>query len=387
MNETAGGDEDDPRLPVGRPEGQLQDLPFDYRWEVTRRHPYYQVWWRPAGRYFKGEPSSSEDFPGQGQLAAAFLRLIGVIGEAPDPATDATTLSAAVGGNFYLGDTIQPLTLRQTAKLLIDALPTADRAFLGAVFSVSADQESAADGDNSEVARRLKAWAELSRIRSPALDRVPDAPLFYLHAAASQRAITRDAERYARHWKSRRNLAERRIRTEKFSGYLQAWDVREGWLDGSYDPSRELKFVRVARKLRVPLSTVFNRYRSGFRLITGHEFSPVLWWRVCGILKLALASGQTGRFASRLGGQRTSSRHRPPVPDSVVSPPALAGRGEGVVASAAIQESHEADVDLRLDLTELINKRLSDDEIARRLDLPAAVVGEIRQRLAEFADF
>ena len=35
---------------VARPLFQLRSLPIRFRWEVTRRHPYYQVWWKAALR-------------------------------------------------------------------------------------------------------------------------------------------------------------------------------------------------------------------------------------------------------------------------------------------------------------------------------------------------
>ncbi len=30
---------------VSRPPYQLRTLPLEYRWEATRRHPYYQAFW------------------------------------------------------------------------------------------------------------------------------------------------------------------------------------------------------------------------------------------------------------------------------------------------------------------------------------------------------
>ena len=40
---------------IPRPEGQLQDLPLRLRWEATRRHPYYLVFWLNALLYQQGE--------------------------------------------------------------------------------------------------------------------------------------------------------------------------------------------------------------------------------------------------------------------------------------------------------------------------------------------
>jgi hypothetical protein len=183
----------------------------------------------PARLYLRGEPVPHPAGQLFGAVAAAFVRAIGVVGEPPDPATDFAQLAEPGGGPPYFGGSIQPLTLRQTAALLLRALPVAERFHLGAVFNLSADPEYAVGGDAGGAIQLQKALAELNRVTSPALDKIPVAPLFYLHATASQRSATRDLEDYARYWKQTRGIPERRVHTGKYAQYLRAWDLREGW--------------------------------------------------------------------------------------------------------------------------------------------------------------
>lgn len=53
------------RMPglVPRPPFQLRSLPIEFRWEVTRRHPYYQAWWILAKRHYDSAPLESEYEP------------------------------------------------------------------------------------------------------------------------------------------------------------------------------------------------------------------------------------------------------------------------------------------------------------------------------------
>ena len=72
---------------VCRPPFQLRSLPIRYRWEVTRRHPYYQLWWEPARAQHRNLPTEhpAEIYLRQG--AVTILATIGISGEPPDPAT------------------------------------------------------------------------------------------------------------------------------------------------------------------------------------------------------------------------------------------------------------------------------------------------------------
>ena len=126
--------------------------------------------------------------------------------------------------------------------------------------------------------RNNSPWGDLGRIASPTLDSCFEIPLFFVHLGASQRSILRDMEDQVRHWKACRELGTSKVHTANVADYLKVWDLREGWRPGGgYDRSKELTFAEVGRRLRSgSISTVANRYRSAFEMITGHPFKPDL---------------------------------------------------------------------------------------------------------------
>jgi hypothetical protein len=75
---TPSGSRDDPKEGVvSRPPGLLQDYPMRVRWEVTRRHPYYLIFWSNGLLYRQnllGDPAQSLSR----QVAALMLGTIGV---------------------------------------------------------------------------------------------------------------------------------------------------------------------------------------------------------------------------------------------------------------------------------------------------------------------
>ena len=70
-----------------RPPFQLRSLPIRYRWEATRRHPYYQMWWKEAAAFYRQEAYENVGELLMRQMAMAILAHIGVTSEPPDPAT------------------------------------------------------------------------------------------------------------------------------------------------------------------------------------------------------------------------------------------------------------------------------------------------------------
>lgn len=118
---------------VRRPAGHLHDLPFDLRWEVTRRHPYYLGLWEVARLY----RDHFQDLPPDRQVAAyaAMLVLvgIGVTGRPVDPATTADEILRADDPTF-LTATVQPVTLRAMVAALLTALPPAEQVVVGALL-------------------------------------------------------------------------------------------------------------------------------------------------------------------------------------------------------------------------------------------------------------
>lgn len=347
---------------------------------MIRRHPIYFACWRAAGAYYRGESPSSDPIPAE---AAVALRAIGAAGEPPDPATDFAALEDPQFAVPYLGGALQPLTMREIAKLLLRHLPHAELWYLGGVFQVATSGEYAVEGDADRRMQRQNAVAYLDRPPSPALDSSAVAPLYYLHVEASQRAAVADLEDVMRRWKKDRNIPERRLRREKFTRYFDAWDLREGWADGRYRPAAELKLEAVAGRLHSNTSTAFRSYREAFRLITGYEFSPARWFSLVGPVKAAVR-GASGLWATPTPRRWIRAGVRRPVPNSVVSPRTADDRAEGVVARNAVCEDDVESTDTRLDAEEMFRAGRSDGEIADLLEISEDDVAYFRQRWDEF---
>jgi hypothetical protein len=61
-SENAADEPIDPNGIIIRPAATLRDLPLEFRWEVTRRHPYYLTSWPYAKRHYEA-PSSDWSAP------------------------------------------------------------------------------------------------------------------------------------------------------------------------------------------------------------------------------------------------------------------------------------------------------------------------------------
>jgi hypothetical protein len=278
------------------------------------------------------------------------------------------------------------LTLRAIATMLIRALPPAERAALGAIFMTSGDHEYANDGDDwNRSGQGMQAVLRLAQIPSASLDSSPDAPLFYIHLGASQRTILRDVEDQVRRWKRHRGISERRFHTEKLPLYLQVWDLREGWTGKSYDRALEQTLRQIAFRLEVSVSTVASRYGSAFNMITGHDFSPNVWQRIMGPLKLSEVFVNAETIVSAPVRRRLQSPIRRPVPDSVVTPKAQKPHAVSAVEhETAYIDGGQMYVDYLMDIEELTAKGLSDQEIAQRLEVDVKVIAYLRGRAGEF---
>jgi hypothetical protein len=204
---------------------------------------------------------------------------------------------------------------------------------------------------------------------STALDSYPDCPLYYVHVDASQRRIIEDVEALVRQWKERRNIPERRTRITHFDDYLRIWDLREGWQDGSYEAAAERSFGQVARELGLPKSSVVNGYRAAFERIVGQRFSPELWIRVMGLVKLTWLQARPEAVLTARYRRLLSSNKPKPAPESRIER-APTERGDvGLVERETAIESEQELVELMLDAVELKGRGLSDDAIIEKLEL------------------
>src|SRR5262249_50172733 len=152
---------------------------------------------------------------------------------------------------------------------------------LGRLMNESAEFDSANIGAMFDIHQRL------ANISDVVWDGFPEVPVISVNLEMPQRAITEAIENLVREWKENRGIPEQRRRDDKLAAYLTVWDAREGWTNGEYIGPREQTFRQIAATNREPVSTVIGRYRTAFRYLSGHDYSPELWIRLMGPLKLA----------------------------------------------------------------------------------------------------
>ncbi|MBA3313750.1 MAG: hypothetical protein H0T47_10740 [Planctomycetaceae bacterium] len=358
-----------------RPNGQLFELPPNYRWEVTRRHCYYLALREDALRHRRRERLPPL-MTFATRTASLILAGIGVADALPDPATPYDELTGSV----------QPVTLRSLATLLLNTLPERELELVGHLFRSVVLPDNAIDGDDEhETLRRTEVMTQLDQVQIAALDSLPLTPLFHIHLGASGRTVTSDVERLLSEWRRRLGLPERRVPVQRLGDYLRVWDLREGWTGSGYDRAAELSLTEIARQLKASRSTVFSRYAEAFRMVTGHPFSPARWFQTFGLYKLNkwLSPSADCVTAPR---RRTGDISSRPVPEGILAPPSKEGHRTGFIESlTAIGGKDEREVaDLGMDLEDLTRRGFSDAAIAAELELEESDVVWLRERLCEF---
>jgi len=379
-NETAPMTEKDPAADetemsvswlLFRPRQLLMSLPVEHRWEFTRRHPYYLTYWQLAKRRHE-QPSSDPTERMLEDGAVIILQSIGVAESAvpDDPHLGPEALGSHDFGGVWTSGAVAPAMLRTLAVILMGALPASQRGQLGALLSESEKYASQDDEQMTEIVRRLL------RLPDDAWNSFPDIPFISINLEQSQRAITDAVEALVRQWKEQRNIAERRRRDDKLDLYLRAWDAREGWVGGEYDATREMTFQQIARETGDGIDTVISRYRTAFKYLSGHEYTPALWLRLMGPLKLS-------RYRGSQAGQG-SVMHRPwrsPKPRPVAASVLLPGRkeydGQGFLAAAGVTSSDIDLVEMMIDIETLVARGQSNSEIIDSLELSPAAVEQL----------
>ncbi|QDU59955.1 hypothetical protein Pan216_07900 [Planctomycetes bacterium Pan216] len=360
---------------VPRSAEHVLNLPSKFRWEATRRHPYYLIFWKSAQRYRDGE------FEGTTEtiicnMAFRLLCLIGVTGKPVSPAIDYEDLGDEEERSLV--GSVQPMTLRSAALMLLANLPQAELLTLSGVFSVASKAEYA-EGERDQ---RQHAIECLEKIVSPAFDSYAKAPLFYVHLQSSQRTIMDDLKTQLGHFQHAQGKTSTRVHADKLPKYIEVWDLREGWTGEEYDLSQELSFKDIAEQLKEPLSTVHSQYLAAFELIVGRPFAPDLWWRVMGPLKFNMLSGDPEEVYSGAIRHRFQSPVPRPVPESRIWTP----KEEQEMGPVERGSSIQGDSDVKLlfnDTLELIKKGLDNESIAQELGVSSKLVEGVRTRGAE----
>lgn len=376
-----------------RPHGQLLELPPNIRWEVTRRHPYYVLFWREAARFYRNE--SGPD-PKQRILDRAcyyLLLAIGVTSSPPDPETPFEQLDLdPMSPTLSLG-TVQPITIHALVTALVRTLPDAELRFLGGMFAAAGgtyqDEEDIPDEPRRRKERALESFYQ---IESPAFASVLDMPLWYVHVEASQRTIQADMERLVKAWKVRRSTQDRRLSKKKFEEYLAVWDAREGWTGCRYDGRQSKKFSEIAKERNRKTTSVFDQYREAFRLITGHAFNYTLWCRLIAPFHLSQLLQGDDDYLTRPVRRRLQPNVRRPVPESVlVSPTTKDGRRPDLWDTKGAVSPRNEGTDFLNEVMTAIRSGVSDQQICEMFPLserpPAEKVRALRKRMGELREF
>lgn len=143
--------------------------------------------------------------------------------------------------------------------------------------------------------------------------------------------------------------------------------------------------AEIAAELGLPIPTVQRHYASAFELITGHPYSPELWLRLVGGMKLPEFMGNA---LPRVSGSRPyTSRTRHPVPETTLWVPNE--RTSGPVELVAADSSDPDMNALVEDIRTLIANGKTDVEIVEELfpdhTAMASAVAWLRARYVEMS--
>lgn len=341
------------RLFLRKPD-DLHELPLEYRWEFTRRHPYYLRFWalaRNGSGLQHGELALQ-----QRECARLILIAVNIVAEPPNPMLEYSDLDQVPTAKAFEGGSVAPITFRNCLVTLATGL-SADSLMKAALLLAGVAEAK----DDEEV--RFSLLREIGGGECEEFDRLTNPGGVSIRLKASNRAIIEDLQRYLTDVKQRLNIPESRRRHEKLSEYLRVWDLREGWTKGAYERTQELSFKEIGQHLKKSVETISKQYYSAFQLLTGHKFSPYIWWQLFAPLKLQDLVSTSAECRSR---HPMSERTRRPVPESTVASDNDASRllhGVGTLSTDLEVK------DLFLDIADQIQAGVSDDNIAATINL------------------
>lgn len=374
MKESANATETLRKGFVARPLSVLQELPFEFRWEFTRRHPYYLLWWRYATNHFHAV--GEEDHALQQFCPGLLYATLGVCGDPPSPATAYDQLrDQAFLGSWESGAAAPPSVLGLIAVLMKALEPSVLEQVGNYLINASkVDDES-----------RQMAIHRLLFLRDhPFRQRPSNVPMLAFNVQAPQRQINAAVSKYMQQWKTQSGIAEHRRRDDKLATYLKVWDLREGWTSsGDYDVTKECTFKEIAKKLRCSVATVAGRYQCAFRFISGHAYAPDLWLKLFAVKKYFSSASTHARPLGRSIGRNQAVASGKPRGRKR----AVAGAPERPLGLTHQAGKWDADGEFQLllqDLRDLVNRGRSDAAIATELGLSVELVFAYRSRREEF---
>ena len=302
-----------------RPPLQLRSLPIESRWEVTRRHPSYFVYWK------LGDLKSEFDDERQGEeaqavIAASRLIALNAIGIPPEEAVDPATEFSDLGelNLAWKSGAVHPTSMRGLASLFVSLLPPETLAALGYAF-IEGSCEDDLDGEDDKLTlpNKIKALNKIAAMDKPGLDHLMPEPNVSINPWASGRQVNREIKLLLNQWKEELDLSEFRERSDKHNIYFDVWDRREGWEAGRYHSGRGKRFAKIAEQLERPLTTVHTQYKKAFELITGHPYRFDSFIELFGLIRFSklLSDGRDSKY------RRFKDSKKRPVPESTIGIP------------------------------------------------------------------
>ena len=360
---------------ICRPKAVLDSLPIDYRWEFTRRHPYYLLFWEQAHKYYQAPNGIDLERMLErmaGQAAVMMLQAIGVTNDPIAPGAGSEELELSTVAKAWRTGALWPMTFRGLTGAMLMELPPEARAAIGQLLVQSAHEVT----DVQQHVYRL--LSEFTQLRDPSLDKMPIAPIIGVNINAPMKTILEALEQQVQVWKDQAEITEHRRRDDKLPEYLTVWDLREGWEDDHYDIRKEKTLDEISHELQESFPTITNRYKSAFRYLIGHDYKPALWARVLGAFKTSRlvypdhVSRLTGRRPWKSPGLRV-------VPETTLGAnhePAEGHGGTFLERTAVVQDMREF-AELVMDLQELLAKGWTDEQIAEELELNRETLGDL----------
>ncbi len=294
------------------------------------------------------------------------LAKIGVADMGIDPALEFSDLGGDSLAASWLAGTVEPITSKRLATLLIATLPQSTLTFLGKAFIFAGLSD-----DENHIPNKVRQIQEIGASSLEGLDDLLDEPIVAVNPAASVRQIQADLRTALKTWKEERNIADDRPQPKKYPDYLSVWDAREGFVEGRYVRSEESTLIEIAKSTGKTISTINNQYQRAFQLVPGHPYSIGNWLTLFGVFKLSSILGEIGTAGTRPLNERSTRD----VPDSVLRP------GEELSISDTRTASPTGWAELALEISGLIENDLTDDQIVDSLGLRhPEIVPEIRLR-------
>lgn len=360
---------------IARPIAVLNSLPLDYRWEYTRRHPYYLLFWEQAHKHWQN-PAKEGPEKLLGEASVLMLQLIGVASDPPPPSTN--DLDAAPLSRAWQDGAISVLSFRGLIGAMLRELPPESRVAIGNLLA------QPALGKEGGTPLGYDAMASLMALKDSSLDKSPVAPIISVNVHAPLRAILQAVELKVKEWKTQLGITEHRRRDDKLPDYLRVWDLREGWTGDGYNRRNEKTFAQVARELGESLPTVANRYRAAFRYLAGHDYRPDLWARLFGAFKTSeIISCQVPKRSLRRPWKSPTKRE---VPETVVAcQPSTGHQGSFLERMKVVQDLRES-AELIMDVQTLLAKGFDPERIAEELEIAAPEVEDVIEYLRQRRD-